>query len=43
MKKVRVAFRMEFHRSNIKGRDSRIGNADSKHLIQMLILKYESE
>lgn len=43
LKNVKIAFRLEFDRSNLKGRDSRIGNVDSKHLIQMLILKFESE
>lgn len=42
LKDVTVAFRLEFERSKIKGRDSRIGNSDSKHLIQMMILKFES-
>ncbi|KAK7694300.1 hypothetical protein QCA50_001482 [Cerrena zonata] len=39
---ARAAFRVEFSRSNLKGRDSKIGNLTSKHVIQMLVLNIES-
>ncbi|PSS11038.1 hypothetical protein PHLCEN_2v3334 [Hermanssonia centrifuga] len=41
-KDTTVVFRVEFARSHITGRDTKIGNASSKHLIQMLILKFET-
>ncbi|CAL1696314.1 unnamed protein product [Somion occarium] len=41
VKNVQVAYRVEFSRSNIKGRDSKVGNTASTHFIQMLILNLE--
>ena len=38
---ARAVFRVEFSRSNLKGRDSKIGNLTSKHIIQMLVLNLE--
>lgn len=43
LKDVKVIFRVGFERSSIKGGNSRIGNADSKHLVQIMILNYESK
>jgi hypothetical protein len=40
---LQVSYRMKFSRSSIKGRDTKIGNHGSKHLIQMMILDIDSE
>ncbi|KAJ6541182.1 hypothetical protein DFH09DRAFT_1174690 [Mycena vulgaris] len=42
MEGLQVSYRMKFSRSNIKGRDSKIGSHGSKHLIQMMILDIDS-
>ncbi|KAF7328255.1 hypothetical protein MVEN_02565400 [Mycena venus] len=39
---LQVSYRMKFSRGSIKGRDSKIGNHGSKHLIQMMILDIDS-
>ncbi|KAJ7246223.1 hypothetical protein C8J57DRAFT_1678479 [Mycena rebaudengoi] len=39
---LQVSYRMKFSRSSIKGRDTKIGNHGSKHLIQMMILDIDS-
>ncbi|KAJ7210092.1 hypothetical protein GGX14DRAFT_451427 [Mycena pura] len=39
---LQVSYRMSFSRTSIKGRDTKIGNHDSKHLIQLMILDIDS-
>ena len=42
LKNVKVYYRLEFTKKSIKGNSAKIGNADSSHLIQMLILNFDS-
>lgn len=42
LKGLELAFRVSFLRTNVKGRDDKIGNASAKHLVQMIALQMDS-
>ena len=36
---LELVFRLPFLRTNVKGRDEKVGNRESKHLVQMIALQ----
>ena len=41
IKSLELEFHVPIIRTNVKGRDAKIGNASAEHLIQMQVLKLE--